>query len=722
MGLGLSKPPSALPDLEGTGQVSRPSSRASLRRQVSAQPVLPVLPLRPGTPAGVRAAGRGEEVLGIDGEETPTRVGKGGKGGGVGDVLGAAAPAMEVGKKEGKDAGAESVNAQAKEVEGAKAVVEPAAKVPEPARQRKSSAPTSIQPASKGQATVQASSAKAAPVTPSKSESKKEEVQKRKHPGKLDISAAVKKQEKAVAATPVDTGTPASRRTVSQTPSMMSKPESPGGTASSPVVKSAPRTLRLTQTPKTEIPPAQPFPTPSLPTPAAVSAAKLPSRQPSVASINPMPGTPSSEQVSISDNISVASTSLSRANSPPPGKVGSAPVRAKTKNQMKKERQERAKVLEEEKGKKVEGEEGAKTPVPALLEETAQEAIVSRKKKEKKAKAPAKARVASATADTTPTESRPPSPGVKAVVEEVVKAAPAPTPVVEPKVMTPTKTLPAAPVTPTATVMAGPAPHEPSPPPTPTLTAQALLKELQATAPELQKCIDSLFRTPGSAHFKATHPITPKDLQDPHIRTGAFGHQLSKKEVDALLEARVPAVTYGGEDGSTWSKGMVTQTGAHLRALTEELEQRFLELEKALKEMPEQLRFRPSKPQNEMKFPAMDLEALKRRFESLGQRGVSVMEQMVQEGSTKKGAFLVDEASKYINEFVMPPVTPPPSAGKVSAGTGVVGTGSAEVVVAMPPGLEIAERSLGEAKRVMEEKEGQLKKVIKKNRRLLGLG
>lgn len=595
------------------------------------------------------------------------------------------------------------------EVESAAAAE--ATKAPEAQKHaRKPSAPLGFQPSAKGQATVQASEMKAAPVQTKKAESQKEDAQRRKHPGKLDITAAVDKRDEANAAaasriaSAEAAGTPskAAQRSISQTPS---KVESPGVIAS-PSIRNAPKTLRVVQTPKGETPPATSSPAPSLPNPPV---SKLPSRQPSVASFN-LPGTPSSEQVSISDNISVTSTSQSRPTTPPPpgaGKVGTAPVRTKTKSQVKKERQERAKQLEEEK---------VKLEAEPIAEEPVQEAIVSRKKKTKKEKEP-KSRPAKAaptdTGDSTPTASQPASPGPKVVAETSSKIPP-------PKPSTPVKT-------PTQPPM--PSPHELSPPPTPTLTAAQIMQELKAQGPEIQKCIDSLFRTPNSAHFKPGQNISPKDLQSTASWKPDFKMNLTKDEVDALLKGTMSAVHYGGEGGRMWDRGIVTPSGAHLRALTEELESRFLDLEKALQEMPDELRFRPSKPQNETQFPYIDLEAARRQHENAGGRGVSVMEAMVQDGSTmKKGAFLVDEASKYINEFVMPPVTPPPSAGGAVAGAragGQAGAGAAQVSETLGQAVsspEITERQLHEAKRVAEEKENALKKVLKKNRKLLGLG
>ncbi|KAK1036700.1 hypothetical protein LTR33_016313, partial [Friedmanniomyces endolithicus] len=177
-----------------------------------------------------------------------------------------------------------------------------------------------------------------------------------------------------------------------------------------------------------------------------------------------------------------------------------------------------------------------------------------------------------------------------------------------------------------------PSPHELSPPPTPTLTAASLLAELKTQSPEIQKCIDSLFRTPTSTQLKPNQPLSPKDLYNPAFWKADFKINLTKDEVDALLKGTIPAINYGGQGGRVWDRGMITQSGSHLRALTEELEARFLDLEQALREMPEDLRFRPSKPQNETKFPAADLEALKRGFYNFAARGPSVMEQMVQDG------------------------------------------------------------------------------------------
>ncbi|KAK3679583.1 hypothetical protein LTR37_021390, partial [Vermiconidia calcicola] len=731
---GLSKPSAIPADLEGlgmgVGQSSRPSSRASLRHITPVVPLRPATPLaRPGTPAGSTKKEVKEEAQ----VETPTRAPRVSSAvvreahvpaAKMEDVFESEAEESEAVRPKGRDArGSQVMSTVARKEEKPKGAMIAAAtepqvkKAPIPLPSQKP-APKTMQPAGKGKAIAQSTDAKAAPTTPVKAESSKPDVQKRKPPGKLDIEAAVKKDNKdAPVAVAGDAAAQKPDQKELPSPSTASKTESPS--VGSPAVKSTPRTLRVVSTPKGEMTPFGPLAT--LKEMAPSPAVRFPSRQLSVTSIN-FPGTPSSEQVSISEDISMASTSQSRANSPPPpvgSKVGTAPVRAKTKNQLKKERQERAKAIEEEKVK-------VEKPAKVEPEETAQEAIISRKKKAKKEKEPrvkGKATAPTATGDSTPTASRPASPQ-QAPRTPIAAARPEPPAARERKASKPS--------TPTRASVAPPppplqSPNEPSPPPTPTLSAAQLLAELKATAPEIQKCIDSLFRSPSSTHYRPNQPITSKDLANPANWKQDFKLNLTRDEVNALLREHVPAIKYGGEDGRVWDRGMVTPTGAHLRALTQELETRFLELERAIRDLPDELRFRPTKPQNDMKFPAIDLEALKRQFDNAGGRGTTVMEQMVQDGSTmKKGAFLVDEASKYIDEFVMPPATPPPTPGNAvvarqQAGAvgaqGAVGGETTHVLSA-----DIAERQWNEAKRVADERDHALKKLMKRNKRVFGLG
>ncbi len=792
---GLTKPLTAVPqDLEGG---SRPSSRASVKRTASSQ-IQPALPLRPATPLRVATPTPSKQVKKKDEVETPTKVPKANQKAEVASGEEKTVKAADLAKAvEEQTAETSSTKQDAEdqtvETHGTKQDAAAAAASSTPAQIKPPTAKDILTfrekiPNAKNLSDEQISAAivtrvqqqpavleqqathgpastneiKAMPITPTKSEPTRTDTHRRKAPGKLDIAAATKKSVvEAPSSTPAESSAKG-HSAVAPTPSAASIPASPS--ISSPAVKAAPKTLRVVQTPKPETPPSATFASvKDQPAPAT----KLPSRQPSVASIN-LPGTPSSEQVSISDNLSVTSTSQSRANSPPPGagpsgKVGSAPVRPKTKSQLKKERQEKAKAVEAEKKDEI-------SRAIEEEEETAQEAIISRKKKEKKAKEPkGKARAASSAEtakemreDSSPTKRRAASQDVSKLrhppLETVVDAPPVPLVNVKATQTPVDRDVDSQPTTPeiglSSTVAQAPAPaqvkrarqpksprsppagtapvqfpHELSPPPTPTLTAAQLLADIKASTPaEIQKCIDSLFRSPASNHYKPTQPILPKDLTNPAMWEHNVELNLTKAEVDALLKGGRPSLHYGGHGGRMWDRGMVTNTGAHLRALTLELETRFLELEKVLKEMPEASKFHPSKPQNEMKFPHIDLEALRRQFEdqTCG-RGLSVMEQMVQDGSmTKKGAFLVDEASKYINEFVMPPATPPPSAGGQVGANGAANMAAkalpAQAVELSVPSVDIAERQLNEAKRVADERDVALKKAMKKNKKILGLG
>ena len=227
-------------------------------------------------------------------------------------------------------------------------------------------------------------------------------VEKKPRPSKLDMiavnNATRKEQDSAdtpgVTSGPLPSHPPTPATTVSQTS---------GSSATRP---NQVRATRAPPPPKAETIPASPATAPTI-------ASKQTSRRPSVTSVD-RPGTPISEKTW--DDMSLASATLSRANSPPPTKVGSAPVRQTTKSQQKKERQARAKQAEE--ASKVE-------ELPAKAVEPMQAPIVGRKKKAKKEKT-------LSTADSTPTPTRPTSPVPKE--EEIAEGKTEPvTPVKESK-------------------------------------------------------------------------------------------------------------------------------------------------------------------------------------------------------------------------------------------------------------------------------------------------
>ncbi|KAL9604651.1 MAG: hypothetical protein Q9219_000371 [cf. Caloplaca sp. 3 TL-2023] len=222
----------------------------------------------------------------------------------------------------------------------------------------------------------------------------------KRHPGKLNLEAT--KREPVDSFKPLDVSQPMNQSqgnapTSTNTASTVSQPETPVTAASqSPGMNigknGQPRTIRVLPTSKNETPPKGPTAAVAKDT-GNTTPANLPSRRGSLSSINP-PGTPASER--ISDNVSITSTSMSRASSPPPSKIGAASARHLTKNQQKKERQAKAKQVEE--ATKVD-EPISKTPI----EEPVQAPIIGRKKKQKKT-------AGRGTADSTPVATRPPSP------------------------------------------------------------------------------------------------------------------------------------------------------------------------------------------------------------------------------------------------------------------------------------------------------------------------
>ncbi|MCJ1392877.1 transcriptional repressor general negative regulator of transcription subunit 4 [Xylographa bjoerkii] len=213
--------------------------------------------------------------------------------------------------------------------------------------------------------------------------------EKRQRPERLDITAAKDASKRDIelmmsSADHITTATPS--KSVQNSVPGLSQPGTPGTAVSqssaSPLHRQAPsRTIRVIQTPKTETPRAETPPRhPPLAntasTPVGLTNRRL-SRQPSLSSLY-QPDTPANETVS--DNMSLTSTSLSRPGSPPIGKVGSAPVRLNTKSQQKKDRQARARKVEESR----QTEES--TASTTLHDEPVQAPIVGRKKKTKKSR------------------------------------------------------------------------------------------------------------------------------------------------------------------------------------------------------------------------------------------------------------------------------------------------------------------------------------------------
>lgn len=231
------------------------------------------------------------------------------------------------------------------------------------------------------------------PLSISVSENSQKLTEKRPHPGKLDIAAA-KDASKIEMESIASSSAQSKSVDPAATFSAISQPLTPAASLSSAPRHIQSRAIRVISTPKTENPPRLITGSPSIVSVAASTvASKQISRRASLSSIHP-PCTPVSEK--ISDNASFTSTSMSRANSPPPSKVGSATVRQYTKSQQRKERQVRARQAEEVLIKKED------SSTKAIAEEPVQAPIIGRKKKTKK---PTRG-----TTDSTPVATRPSSP------------------------------------------------------------------------------------------------------------------------------------------------------------------------------------------------------------------------------------------------------------------------------------------------------------------------
>jgi CCR4-NOT transcription complex subunit 4 len=207
-------------------------------------------------------------------------------------------------------------------------------------------------------------------------------------PGILNIAAATKVSQSKPLDSPKTTDKAATDKSAPEKDSAFPALPTPS-TASvfSPVTRAAPKTLRVVSTPKIEVP--------SITLPGSVRSA---------AANLVRPETPGSEIISDSTSVVSAGVSLSRTSSPPPSRVGTAPLRTATKSQQRKARKEAVKK----------DTEAIATPKPEMEVEIAP--ILGRKKKQKKEKT-------NTSSNVTPTESRPETPVAKESASTQVKEA-----------------------------------------------------------------------------------------------------------------------------------------------------------------------------------------------------------------------------------------------------------------------------------------------------------
>ncbi|KAI9834079.1 MAG: hypothetical protein M1819_003364 [Sarea resinae] len=470
-----------------------------------------------------------------------------------------------------------------------------------------------------------------------------EEASKRQAPGKLDISAATQAASKelqaataAASSASAKVETPTKGTKAANVPT--SRPSTPGSTttrgAESPAVRQTQaRTLRVLPTPKTETPP------PSATFSAVASSvqaalAKQPSRQSSIASMNRpgtpsmnRPGTPASEL--ISETASFTSTSLSRANSPPPSKVGSAPVRVKTKSQQKKQRQERAKLAEQS----VKVEEALQL---ARAEETVQAPIISRKKKTKK-------QGGSATGGSTPAVSRPVSPTPKE--KEKVDKSSDKTAKERSKSRDSDKAESnQASITPEVSTKA--------------ITPASIISDLQS-AGELDPSSLEIFKSILGLNHR--HDISAADFQELERKLN-----LTDDERTALSAGH--PIRRLGSPSKPSSRVLISPSGAILRGLTPEQEAHFLTLEKRTTSARGPTKYTPKKAGSEFTLIGGRVVQTPTDVSLIAHHsGLSSQHRPLPDPASK---MRVDEALDYINQFVLPAL---PACGRLENSPSVQG-------------------------------------------------
>jgi CCR4-NOT transcription complex subunit 4 len=408
-------------------------------------------------------------------------------------------------------------------------------------------------------------------------------------------------------------------------------------TIQSPLARNVTKSLRVTSTPKTETPSG------GSATPTSVTSmfppTLPPSRQASLASVSRLdrPGSPTSEVVS--DNASITSASMSRASSPPPPKVGSAPVRATTKSMQKKQRRQA------QKEKETTELEATVTKVESEVEIAP---IMGRKKKQKKDRV-----LNSATGGSTPTASRPQSPTLTESAAEETKPSvdippqiaqiPARQPSVEAdteKVVRNTVDIKgkgkvkaqrtASPEPINMTEIEEEATDKPIP------TSVSIFQELVKSG--VLGNVDTLsFLKPPTYNYR--HQETPIDMQSANQKL-----TITPEDRDALLRGNA---VHKVKDGP--HRIMLTPNGDCVRNLTPEEEQRYLELQARIAEANGPAAFYSAKHHASNGFTLIGGRAVPNGPPSFFPMFNSTTAPMDPVSKIQR-----DEALSYINQYVLP--------------------------------------------------------------------
>ncbi|KAE8453180.1 hypothetical protein EG329_011247 [Mollisiaceae sp. DMI_Dod_QoI] len=403
----------------------------------------------------------------------------------------------------------------------------------------------------------------------------------------------------------------------------------------SPSARNPPRTLRLTSTPKTETP------TVGSATPSSVTSIfppqYPPSRQPSLSSVTRIdrPGTPTSEM------LSDTSASMSRASSPPPSKIGSAPVRTVTKSAQKKHRKE----AQKEKEKAELDAAAAKTePEPEIAP------VVGRKKKVKKERT-----IHSAAGGSTPAVSRPPSPGPsESLVEEekMKEETTEQTVKVEDKVVVtdpepPTRNPPKTQDSKGKGKAKAPPQPSPEPAPVPSEVEDEMTNKPTSTPASVLKDLISsgFFEDPTELALFKNLPVSYRNA-DPVTENPSFNQKLTITPEDrATLLSGQPVHKVTEASGRI----MLTPNGDCVRNLTEEEEKRYLELQARIAEQSGATAFVSSRHHAGNGFALIEGRAVPNgppSFFPMLNTGTAPMDPV--------GKINRDEALSYINQYVLP--------------------------------------------------------------------
>jgi CCR4-NOT transcription complex subunit 4 len=417
-----------------------------------------------------------------------------------------------------------------------------------------------------------------APVTVPPTAPKSE---KRTQPGILNISVPSKPAVKPAAVTE----TP-SKPVVATSAFPPLPPSTPlASSVQSPLARNTPKTLRLVP-PKVE---KVETPTAGNATPSSVTSVfppTVPTRQASLASVSRQehPGTPTSE--AISDNASITSASISRANSPPPSKVGSAPVRMTTKSMQKKQRQ-----LEKQRSEA----EAAAVAAATKAEPEVIAPIMGRKRKQQKDKH----NIHSAAGGSTPAASRPASPGPTDSAQEE-SSAQNDKPNAMPASERSKNNIAESEVEVVKPVSKGKGKNkqrgQPNPPPPPTIeTAVEVEEEAEQSAADTTKpptvptpatILEELISTeviPDVNHLAFLKP-PPSSVKFPTVAETESQGPLQKLIITPEDRATLLAGEPVHKNRGTAHPTMLTPNGDYVRYLTPDEEERYLQLQDQLAE------------------------------------------------------------------------------------------------------------------------------------------